>query len=67
MIQRIDYCKHNVPLVCCPECLDAWRQEENRRWIAKQRKIKEAYRGIEAAKELYISICGDPYSAEAFH
>ena len=66
-IVRNGFCtKHNELIVCCYECLDAWQREENKRWINKQRAIKEAYQNIDAMNN-YTAMCGDPIESESFH
>lgn len=62
-----ELCKHGNLLICCNECLEAWRVEENKRWINKQRAIKEAYQYAVEAQNLYTAMCGDPIESESFH
>jgi hypothetical protein len=55
------FCKHGRMLIYCEVCYPIFQEAENKKWIAKQRAIKEAYQRSQDSRTLYYSMTGtDP-------
>ena len=60
-------CEHNKMLLNCDVCYPQFQLEENKRWLDKQKAIREEYEGWRESYNRYISICGNPIQNESFH
>lgn len=68
MKNKNGFCKHGLLLMYCDDCYREYQEEKNKRWIEKQRIIKETYRNYHNVTEpLYNMITGEPIEKEKFH
>lgn len=60
-------CKHNLMLVYCPDCWNAYQKKQDEKWWFNLKENADSVKESKKSHDLYVSICGDPIETEQFH